>query len=97
MIETKKTTIVNSITTTIWNTQSSTTGRTTSPLKIEQNITQSPISTTISESSTETQMTSTNANFQLTADLSIEDISMIQLDETTTMSWFNKGKIFREK
>ena len=53
MIETEKTTIepklynVTSITTTIWNTQS-TTGKTTSPLKIEQNITQNPISTTTS-------------------------------------------------
>ena len=53
MIETEKTTIepklynVTSITTTIWNTQS-TTGKTTSILKMKQNITQNPISTTTS-------------------------------------------------
>ena len=49
MIETEKTTIepklynVTSITTTIWNT-----GKTTSILKMKQNITQNPISTTTS-------------------------------------------------
>ena len=53
MIETEKTTIepklynVTSITTTISNTQS-TTGKTTSILKIKQNVTQNPISTTTS-------------------------------------------------
>ena len=53
LIETKKTTIepklynVTSITTTIWNTHS-TTGKTTSILKIKQNVTQNPISTTTS-------------------------------------------------
>ena len=30
-----------------------------------------------------------------TEDIDIEDISLIQLDEATTMSWYNKGKIFR--
>ena len=53
MIETEKTTIepklddVTSITTTIWNTQS-TTGKTTSILKTKQNFTKNPISTTTS-------------------------------------------------
>ena len=30
-----------------------------------------------------------------TEDIDIEDISLIQLDEATTMSWYIKGKIFR--
>ena len=73
-----------SITTTIWDTQS--TDITTSAIfLIKQNTTKNPISTTISSKGIETVYWST--------DLSIENSSMVQYDETSTMSWYNKGKI----
>ena len=73
-----------SITTTIWDTQS--TDITTSAIfLIKQNTTKNPISTTISSKGIETVYWST--------DLSIENSSMVQYDETSTMSWYNEGKI----
>ena len=43
------------------------------------------------ETSTEIQKTPTTVYWS--TDLSIENSSMAQYDETSTMSWYNKGKI----